>query len=407
MEFIKKEPLIILIAGTAGSGKSILCEYLKKEYEKINKKVIISPYTKYLKKYIEEITNEKIDEKNKPRDLLQQISSKIIKEDLKIPNFFIDRQIEDIKIYSYFIDVILIPDVRFPKEIISIKEKFLNTISIGITRKDYISNLTKEQQQDVTETSLNNYQDYDFEVINDRNTNLEEIAKELVLKIKEGGSNMNITIAIDGPAGSGKGTLAKALSEKLNLVNIDTGATYRCVALKALRSNISLEEKDKIIELSKNINIELTADGKVYLDGKNVTKEIRSKEVTNLVSPLSSIVEVRKNLVEIQRNIAKGKDFVMEGRDITTVVFPNAKYKIYLDASIDSRAERRFKENIEKGIDMTYEEVYENIKSRDYNDMTKEVGALKRTEEQTYIDTTNLTVEEEVQIIEKMVKGDE
>ena len=218
---------------------------------------------------------------------------------------------------------------------------------------------------------------------------------------------MNITIAIDGPAGSGKGTLAKALSEKLNLINIDTGATYRCVALKAIRNNMSLEEKDKIIELSKNINIELTTDGKVYLDGEDVTKEIRSKEVTNLVSPLSSIVEVRKNLVDIQRNIAKGKDFVMEGRDITTVVFPNAKYKIYLDASLDSRVERRFKENMEKGINMTYEEVYENIKSRDYNDMNKEVGALKRTEEQTYIDTTNLTVEEEVQIIEKMIKGDE
>ena len=406
VEFIKKEPLIILVAGQAGSGKSTLCEYLRQEYEKINKCVIISPYTKYLKKYIEEITNEKIDEKNKPRDLLQQISSKIIKEDLKLPNFFIDRQIEDIEIYSYFMDVILIPDVRFPKEIIAIKEKFPNTISIGITRKDYISTLTKKQQEDITETALNNYHDYDFEVENDNNTNLEETARELVIKINERGNDMNITIAIDGPAGSGKGTLAKALSEKLNLINIDTGATYRCVALKAIRNNMSLEEKDKIIELSKNINIELTTDGKVYLDGEDVTKEIRSKEVTNLVSPLSSIVEVRKNLVDIQRNIAKGKDFVMEGRDITTVVFPNAKYKIYLDASLDSRVERRFKENMEKGINMTYEEVYENIKSRDYNDMNKEVGALKRTDEQTYIDTTNLTIEEEVAIIENMIKGD-
>ena len=217
---------------------------------------------------------------------------------------------------------------------------------------------------------------------------------------------MNIIIAIDGPAGSGKGTLAKALSKKLNLVNIDTGATYRCVALKAIRNNITLEEKEKIIDISKNINIELKLDGSVILDGEDVTKEIRSKEVTNLVSPLSSIVEVRKNLVEIQRNIAKGKDVVMEGRDITTVVLPHAKYKIYLDANLDSRAERRFKENKEKNIDMTYEEVYENIKNRDYNDMNKEVGALKRTEEQIYIDTTNLTVEEEVEIIEKIVKGD-
>lgn len=217
---------------------------------------------------------------------------------------------------------------------------------------------------------------------------------------------MNIIVAIDGPAGSGKGTLAKALSEKLNLVNIDTGATYRCVALKAIRNNISLEEQEKIIELSKNIDIELLADGTVLLDGEDVTKEIRSKEVTGIVSPLSSIVEVRKNMVDIQRKIAEGKDVVMEGRDITTVVFPNAQYKIYLDATLESRVERRFKENKEKGIDMSYEEVYDNIQKRDYNDMNKEVGALKRTEEQTYIDTTNLTIDEEVEIIRNMIKGD-
>ena len=217
---------------------------------------------------------------------------------------------------------------------------------------------------------------------------------------------MNIIIAIDGPAGSGKGTLAKALSEKLNLVNIDTGATYRCVALKTLRNNISLDEKDKIIDIAKNIRIDLLTDGTVLLDGEDVTKEIRSKEVTKIVSPLSSIVEVREILVDIQRKIAEGKDVVMEGRDITTVVFPNAKYKIYLDASIESRAKRRYKENQEKGIDMTYEEVYENIEKRDYNDTHKEVGALKRTDDQVYIDTTNLTVEEEVAIIEKIVKGE-
>lgn len=217
---------------------------------------------------------------------------------------------------------------------------------------------------------------------------------------------MNKIIAIDGPAGSGKGTLAKALAEKYNLINIDTGATYRCVALKTLRNNISLDESEKIIEISKNIDIELKQDGRVFMDGEDVTKEIRSKEVTTIVSPISSIVEVRKNMVDIQRKIAKGNDVVMEGRDITTVVFPNTKYKFYLDADIESRAQRRYKENQEKGIDMTYEEIYENIQKRDYNDMHKEVGALKRTEDQTYIDTTNLTVEEEVEIIGKIIEGD-
>lgn len=216
---------------------------------------------------------------------------------------------------------------------------------------------------------------------------------------------MNKIIAIDGPAGSGKGTLASALAKELNLVNIDTGATYRCVALKAIKNQITLEEPKKIIEISQNINIDLKEDGKVFLDGEEVTKEIRKKEVTQIVSLISSIVEVRKNMVDIQRQIAKGKNVVMEGRDITTVVFPEAQYKFYLDATLESRARRRFIENQEKGIDMSYEEVYENIKKRDDNDMHKKVGALKRTEEQIYIDTTNLTVEEEVEIIKNIVEG--
>ena len=217
---------------------------------------------------------------------------------------------------------------------------------------------------------------------------------------------MNIIVAIDGPAGSGKGTLAKALSKKLNLVNIDTGATYRCVALKTLRNNIDIEDEDEIVDIAKNINIDLLPDGTVLMDGEDVTKEIRSKEVTAIVSPISSIIKVREIMVDIQRKIAEGKDVVMEGRDITTVVFPNAKYKFYLDANIETRARRRYQENIEKGIDMTYEEVYENIKARDYNDMHKKVGSLTRTDEQIYIDTTNLTVDEEVSIIEKIIEED-
>ena len=217
---------------------------------------------------------------------------------------------------------------------------------------------------------------------------------------------MNKIIAIDGPAGSGKGTLAKVLSERLNLVNIDTGATYRCVALKTLNSGISLEEKDKIIEIAKNIDIDLRLDGSVFLDGVDVTDEIRSKEVTGIVSPLSSIVEVREILVDVQRKLALGRDVVMEGRDITTVVFPNAKYKFYLDASLESRVNRRVKQNEEKGIDMSYDEVYESIKKRDYNDMNKSVGALKRTDDQIYIDTTNLTVDEEFEIVRKIVEGE-
>ena len=217
---------------------------------------------------------------------------------------------------------------------------------------------------------------------------------------------MNKVIAIDGPAGSGKGTLAKLLAERLNLVNIDTGAMYRCVALATIDNNVDITDTKKIIEIVNDIKIELTLDGKVFLNDKDVTKDIRSKEVTAIVSPISSIKEVREKMVYLQREIAKGKDVVMEGRDITTVVFPDTKYKFYLDASVEERAKRRYKENLEKGIDMSYQEVYDSIEKRDYNDMHKEVGALMRTDDQIYIDTTNLTVEEEVEIIRQIVEGD-
>ena len=213
-----------------------------------------------------------------------------------------------------------------------------------------------------------------------------------------------MVIAIDGPAGSGKGTVAKILSEKLNILNIDTGATYRCVALKTIQSNIDVTDEEKIIEIASNINIKETNDGKVFLDDIDVTNEIRSKEVTTIVSQISSIVKVREYMVDVQRNMANDNDVVMEGRDITTVVFPNADYKFYLDASIDVRTKRRFLENQEKGIDMTYEEIYENIKQRDYNDMHKKVGSLMRTDDQVYIDSSDLTIDEVVNKMLEVIK---
>lgn len=207
-----------------------------------------------------------------------------------------------------------------------------------------------------------------------------------------------MVIAIDGPAGAGKGTIAKMVAERLNLVYIDTGAMYRCIALEALREDI-VNDKDKIIEMSKRINIKLSEDGKTFLNGEDVSEEIRSKEVTSVVSPISSIIPVREELVSIQRNIAEGKNVIMEGRDITTVVFPNADYKFYLDASVEERTRRRVEQNKEKGIFSSYEDIKQSIIDRDYNDMHKEVGALKRTNEQIYINSTNMEKEEVVNFI--------
>ena len=177
---------------------------------------------------------------------------------------------------------------------------------------------------------------------------------------------MSFIVAIDGPAGTGKGTITKLIAKDFGLINIDTGATYRCVTLEMINQNVSINEKDKI----------------------------RSKEVTALVSQVSAIVEVRLNMVKLQRKLAEGKDVIMEGRDITTYVFPNADVKIYLDADVKERARRRYKENLEKGINMTYEEVLEKIKIRDHNDSNKEIGSLKIAEDAIVIDTTYLTIEQ-------------
>lgn len=214
---------------------------------------------------------------------------------------------------------------------------------------------------------------------------------------------MGLVIGIDGPAGSGKGTITKKVAEILGLVNIDTGAMYRCVALACLRNNIDLEDKDKIIELAKKIDISFDEDRNVFLDGEDVSSEIRSKEVSSIVSEISSIVKVREEMVLQQRKMAEGANIIMEGRDITTVVFPDADFKFYLDASVEERAKRRFLQNKEAGIEMSLEEIKENIEKRDYNDMHKEVGSLTRTDEQIYIDSTNMTIDEVVDFIVKKI----
>lgn len=222
---------------------------------------------------------------------------------------------------------------------------------------------------------------------------------------------MSFIVAIDGPAGTGKGTITKLIAKDFGLINIDTGATYRCVTLEMINQNISINEKDKIIKISETIKIDIKNNEgiqTIFLNEEDVTDKIRSKEVTALVSQVSAIVEVRLNMVKLQRKLAEGKDVIMEGRDITTYVFPNADVKIYLDASEEERARRRLLEMQEKGIDITYEEVLDNIRKRDYNDKHKEIGALKLAPDSIVIDTTNMTIEEVeekvIQIIEEKRK---
>lgn len=208
---------------------------------------------------------------------------------------------------------------------------------------------------------------------------------------------MEFIVAVDGPAGSGKGTITKLVGERENLVYIDTGALYRCVTLAMLRKNIGLEDLEQIQEILNTIDIEFKQENgekKVYLNNENVSKEIREAAVNKFVSQVSHIVIVREAITDLSRKIAKGKKVIMEGRDIGTNVFPNADVKIYLDADVKERARRRYKENLEKGINMTYEEVLEKIKIRDHNDSNKEIGSLKIAEDAIVIDTTYLTIEQ-------------
>ena len=217
---------------------------------------------------------------------------------------------------------------------------------------------------------------------------------------------MSFIVAIDGPAGTGKGTITSLISKEMGLVNIDTGATYRCVTLYLIKNNIKLEEKEKIIEALPNIHIDMKNEQgiqKVYLNGKDVSLEIRTKPVNENVSPVSTIKIVRERLAKLQREMAETIDVIMEGRDIGTNVFPNANVKIYLDATPEERARRRYLQNKENGIEMPYEEILESVKNRDFIDSTREIAPLKKADDAIYVDSSNMTIDEVVERIKKII----
>ncbi|MEO0124200.1 MAG: (d)CMP kinase [candidate division WOR-3 bacterium] len=217
-------------------------------------------------------------------------------------------------------------------------------------------------------------------------------------------------VAIDGKAGSGKSTTAKGVAKKLQFFYLDTGAMYRAFTLKYLRAKKGRNDDidlNLIARLLKNTTIELIKqndDLKVFLDGEDVSKEIRSPEVNDLVSPISAIKEIRDWMVKRQREIAQGKNIVCEGRDMATVVFPDAQVKIFMDADLPTRAERRRKELQEKGINISFEESLNNLKYRDDYDSSREHSPLKKAEDAIVVDTTNLTIEQEIELVEKIVR---
>ena len=211
-------------------------------------------------------------------------------------------------------------------------------------------------------------------------------------------------IAIDGPAGSGKGTISKLLAERLGYVYIDTGSMYRSLTYLVLRDNIDIDNEKAIYESFSNCKMEITKDCRNLLDGEDITGKIRTQEINTNISKISGYPSIRELMRLKQREFANDHSIVMEGRDITTEVFPDADYKFYLDASIEERTKRRVKQNEEKGLESDYNEIYESIKNRDIADMTREFGALKRTDDQIYIDSSNMTIEEVVSYMLEVIK---
>ena len=199
-------------------------------------------------------------------------------------------------------------------------------------------------------------------------------------------------IAIDGPAGSGKSTIAKLIAEDLELVYLDTGAMYRLVTLKALNDGI-LGNLDKIIKMLDNLNIDIKENG-FYLDDIDVSEEIRKPVVSENVSDIAAIREIREKMVDLQRKFSESKNVILDGRDIGTVVFPNADVKIFLVADAKERTNRRYKELVAKGENVRIEEIYENILKRDEIDSTRKESPLKKADNAIEVDTTSKNIEE-------------
>ena len=214
-----------------------------------------------------------------------------------------------------------------------------------------------------------------------------------------------IVIAIDGPAAAGKSTVAKRVAKKLGYTYVDTGAMYRAVTFFVLQKGINPQDEEASCAHLDEIEVSVDTDDRVFLNGQDVTKEIRSRIVAENVSYIASYKKIRLFLVELQRKLAKNKSVVMDGRDIGSYVVPDAQIKIYQSASVRTRAKRRYDENVSKGIECTYDEVEQEVKKRDYIDSHRDFAPLKKAQDAYEIDTSNMTINEVVDAIIDIVNN--
>ena len=219
---------------------------------------------------------------------------------------------------------------------------------------------------------------------------------------------MSIAIAIDGPAGAGKSTLSKAVAKELSFIYVDTGALYRTIGLAAARKGIDKNDKENIVKILDEIEVKLAFNDEgtqiVLLNGEDVSGYIRTPEASMYASSVSAIPEVRAFLLDLQRNMAKNDNVIMDGRDIGTVVLPDAKIKIFLTASPETRAMRRYKENLEKGIECNYDDVLKEVNERDYNDSHRDIAPLKPAEDSITVDTSDYDFEGSKNALLKVIK---
>ena len=213
----------------------------------------------------------------------------------------------------------------------------------------------------------------------------------------------NLIVAIDGPAGSGKSTIAKLLAKKYDLTYIDTGAMYRMITLYLLENNIDINDLKEVEKVLNTVNLDMQGD-KFYLDNVDVSTKIREKRINDNVSKVASIKIVRSNLVDLQRKISNNKDVILDGRDVGTVIFPHAQVKIFLIASPEERARRRYNEFLEKKTEITYNEVLKSIKERDHIDSTRDESPFVKADDAIELDSTNLTIEDVVNFISKEIE---
>ena len=213
------------------------------------------------------------------------------------------------------------------------------------------------------------------------------------------------SVAIDGPAGAGKSTIAKLVAQKKGYIYVDTGAMYRGLAIHFLDQGIQANETEKVILACQDAEVTIQYENgvqQVYLNGRNITSRLRDEEVGNMASVTSAIPQVRAKLLELQQNLARTQNVIMDGRDIGTCVLPNADVKVFLTASVQTRAKRRYDELCEKGIACDLKEIEADIEQRDYRDMTREIAPLKQAEDAVLVDSSCMTIEEVVDAIVKL-----